>query len=33
MNAMGWVAVLIYLLSAAGSRYFLMERTARLSHP
>ena len=33
MNAMGWVAVLIYLLSAIGSGYFLMERTARLSHP
>jgi hypothetical protein len=33
MNAMGWVAVLIYLLSAVGSGYFLMERTARLSHP
>ena len=33
MNAMGWVAVLIYLLSAVGSGYFLMERTTRLSHP
>jgi hypothetical protein len=33
MNAMGWVAVLIYLVSAVGSGYFLMAPTARLSHP
>ncbi len=32
MNAMGWVAVLIYLVSAVGSGYFLMAPTARLSH-
>jgi len=33
MNAMGWVAVLIYLFSAVGCGYFLMEQSRRLSHP
>ena len=32
-NALGWSTVLIYLLAAVGSGYFLMERTSRLSHP
>jgi hypothetical protein len=32
-NALGWTTVLIYLFAAAGSGYFLMARTARLSHP
>ena len=32
-NALGWSTVLIYLFAAAGSGYFLMARTARLSHP
>jgi hypothetical protein len=32
-NALGWSTVLIYLFAAVGSGYFLMARTARLSHP
>ena len=32
-NALGWSTVLIYLFAAVGSGYFLMGRTARLSHP
>jgi hypothetical protein len=32
-NALGWTTVLIYLFAAVGSGYFLMARTARLSHP
>src|SRR6202035_5767941 len=28
-NALGWSTVLIYLLAAVGSGYFLMERTSR----
>jgi hypothetical protein len=32
-NALGWSTVLIYLFAAAGSGYFLMARTARLSRP
>jgi hypothetical protein len=31
-NALGWSTVLIYLFAAVGSGYFLMGRTARLSH-
>ncbi len=31
MNAMGWVAMLIYLVSAVGSGYFLMAQSRRLS--
>jgi hypothetical protein len=30
MNAMGWVAVLIYLFSAVGCGYFLMAKFPRL---
>jgi hypothetical protein len=32
-NALGWSTVLIYFFAAAGSGYFLVARTARLSHP
>jgi hypothetical protein len=31
MNSMGWVAALIYLFGAAGSGYFIMTRSPRLS--
>ena len=31
LNAMGWVAALIYLFGAAGSGYFLMARPAQLA--
>jgi hypothetical protein len=31
LNAMGWVAVLIYLFGAAGSAYFVMVRSPQLS--
>ena len=31
MNAMGWVAVLIYLFSAAGCAYFLTAKSGRLA--
>jgi hypothetical protein len=32
LNAMGWVAALIYLFGAAGSGYFMMARPAQLEH-
>jgi hypothetical protein len=32
-NALGWSTVLIYLLAAVGSGYFLMAQSRRLSHP
>jgi hypothetical protein len=31
MNAMGWVAVLIYLFSAVGCAYFLTAKSGRLA--
>jgi hypothetical protein len=31
LNAMGWVAALIYLFGAAGSGYFMMGRPAQLA--